>query len=331
MRLFGVGTEAESPRAAATAAPAVVSTDDPPRRALGTTGIEVYPLMFGTGEFGWNAGPDAVGEMLDRYREHGGNAVHTSDGFAGGRADHMLGQWMQTRGCRDDLVVAARVGAHADNPGLGPTNLVRAVEATLGRLGTDRIDVLYLDGTSDEGALLEDTLATGEWLRESGKIRVLGAFGFTAAGLVEARILAAAGYPRIEVIDEPYNLVHRQPFEGDQRLVATAQALAVTPSRAMEHGFLSGRRAPTGAGLRGQQLRRRRGWRGARVIKALEAVGAECGVPPAAVALAWLLAQPGILAPIVNPYALAHVDELVQGAGLALSRAHLAELTRAGD
>src|SRR5690606_13073446 len=124
-----------------------------------------------------------------------------------------------------------------------------------GRLGTDRIDILYLDGSSDHNALLEDTLATGEWLRESGKVRVLGAYGFTAAALVETRILAAAGYPRIEVIDEPYNLVHRMPYEGDQRLVATAQALAVTPSRAMEHGFLSGRsRARSSAGLRGQQV-----------------------------------------------------------------------------
>src|SRR5690606_4326990 len=114
-------------------------------------------------------------------------------------------------------------------------------EGSLTRLGVERIDLLYLDATLDRTTNLEDTLATVEWLRESGKIAAVGAFRFSPERLVEARILSSAGYPRIEVIDEPYNLVRREVFEGDLRLVAGAQNLAVTPSHALEHGFLSGR------------------------------------------------------------------------------------------
>jgi aryl-alcohol dehydrogenase-like predicted oxidoreductase len=100
--------------------------------------------------------------------------VHTSDGYAAGRSEHIVGQWLQRRGIRDDIVVAVRVGANPDHPGLGPVNLIRAVEASLTRLHTDRIDLLYLDALSDDATTLEDTLATVEWLIESGKVRAVG-------------------------------------------------------------------------------------------------------------------------------------------------------------
>src|ERR687897_962381 len=127
--------------------------------------------------------------------ELGGNTVHTADAFSAGRSEHIIGQWIRSRGLRDEVVLAVRVGGHADNPGLGSVNLVRAVEASLTRLGTDHIDVLYLDASGTDSPL-EDTLATAEWLLPAGKARALGAFGFTAERLVEARILASAGYPR---------------------------------------------------------------------------------------------------------------------------------------
>ncbi|WP_286303068.1 aldo/keto reductase [Microbacterium suwonense] len=244
----------------------------------------------------------------------------------------MVGRWLRSSGNRDRIVLSARIGAHADNPGLGSVNLVRAVEASLSRLGVDHIDVLYLDASLDETTNLEDTLATVEWLKDAGKITAVGGFRFAPEQLVEARILASAGYPRLTVLDEPYNLVRRDGFEGDLRLVAAAQSLAVTPSHALEHGFLSGRHRSKAAvtGVRGQQMRAHLNRRGIRVLRALDIVAAELSVPVAAVSVAWLLAQRTVVAPIVNAFAPEHIDELMQGAGITLSRTQLADLTRAG-
>ncbi|MGM7697187.1 aldo/keto reductase [Microbacterium sp. A84] len=304
------------------------------RVPIGETGIETFPLMLGAAEFGWNVDLETSHAILDRYIEFGGNAVHTADGFSGGRSEHIIGQWLRSRGLRDRAVLSVRIGAHADNPGLGSTNLVRAVEGSLTRLGVERIDVLYLDATLDATTNLEDTLSTVEWLRDAGKIGALGAFRFAPERLVEARILASAGYPRIEVLDEPYNLIRREAFEGDLRLVAGAQNLAVTPSHALEHGFLSGRhrsKALVSQGVRGDQLRGHLNRRGIRILRALDQVATELAVPVAAVSIAWLLAQRTIAAPIVNTFATQHVEELMQGAGISLSRTQIAELTRAGN
>jgi aryl-alcohol dehydrogenase-like predicted oxidoreductase len=342
MRLFSVGAgasaeraQSESPEHPSAPIPIVgPGVGESIRVPLVDTGFETFPLMLGAAEFGWNVDLETSHGILDRYLEFGGNAVHTADGFSGGRSEHIIGQWLRSRGVRDRTLLSVRVGSHADNPGLGSVNLVRAVEGSLTRLDVDAIDVLYLDATLDDGTNLEDTLATVEWLVEAGKIRAVGAFGFAPEKLVEARILASAGYPRIEVIDAPYNLVRRLPFEGDLRLVAGAQNLAVTPSHALEHGFLSGRhrsKSHMSQGVRGEQLRTHLNRRGIKILRALDQVATELGAPVAAVSIAWLLAQRTIAAPIVNAFATDHVDELMQGAGVTLTRAQVADLTRAGN
>ncbi|QIG38129.1 aldo/keto reductase [Microbacterium sp. 4R-513] len=346
MSLFGVGSSVSSAspetkvaNVPATHPSAPIPVQGPPlgkslRVPLGESGFDVFPLILGGAEFGWNVDLESSHDILDAYVELGGNAIHTADSFAGGRSEHIIGQWLSSRGLRDEIVLAVRVGGHPDNPGLGPVNLVRAVEASLTRLGTDRIDVLYLDAVADTGTAIEDTLATAEWLVESGKARALGAVGYTAAQLVEARIFASAGYPRITVLDVPFNVLRRHEFDSDLRLVAGAQGVAVTPSHALEHGFLSGRhrtRVRGSLSVRGAQLAASLNRRGTRTLRALDAVGAELGVPDAAVAVAWLLAQRIVTAPIVNAYAAAHVEELVQGVGVRLSRGQLADIARASE
>lgn len=344
MSFFGVGTTASSASTASGPASDVhpsapIPVQGPPvgqnvRVALGEGGAEIFPLILGGSEFGWNVDLESSHEILDTYVELGGNAVHTSDSYAAGRSEHIIGQWMHSRGLRDDITLAVRVGGHADNPGLGSVNLVRAVEASLTRLRTDRIDVLYLDATTDSISALEDTLATAEWLVDSGKIGTLGAVGYAAAQLVEARIFASAGFPRITVLDVPFNVLRRHEFDSDLRLVAGAQGIAVTPSHALEHGFLAGRQRTRLRGslsVRGAQLAANFNRRGSRTLRALDAVGTELGVPDAAVAVAWLLAQKLVTAPIVNAYAPGHVEELVQGVGVRLSRAQLSDIARAAE
>lgn len=304
------------------------------RVALGETGERIFPLILGGAEFGWHVDLAAAHRILDAYYERGGNALKTSDAYSSGRSEHIIGAWMSCRALRDDIVLGVRVGTNPDYPGLGPVNLIRAVEASLTRLHTDRIDVLYLDATADTPTALEDTLATAEWLIEAGKVRALGSLGLTASQLVEARILASAGYPRLTVLDVPYNVLRQGDFDGDLRLVAGAQGIAVTPSQALEHGYLAGvhrSRAQVGDSVRGTQLAAAMNRRGTRTLRAMDKIGAELSIPTSAVAIAWLLAQRTVVAPIVNVYAVAHVDELMQGVGAKLSRAHLAEIAKAAQ
>jgi aryl-alcohol dehydrogenase-like predicted oxidoreductase len=345
MGFFGAGTTPATTRPA----PEVTTVDAHPsapipvlgapvgervRVALGETGLRVFPLLLGGAEFGWHVDLAAAHRILDAYRDRGGNALHTSDAYSSGRSEYIIGRWLAARQAREEMVLAVRAGGSAEHRGLGPVALVRSVEASLARLGTDRIDILYLDAASDSTTALEDTLATAEWLIETGKVRALGASGHSAAQLVEARILSSAGYPRLTVLDVPYNVLRRGEFDGDLRLVAGAQGIAVTPSQALEHGYLAGAhrsRASVTTSVRGSQLATAMNRRGTRTLRALDRVGAELSVPPAAVAIAWLLAQRAVVAPIVNAYAVAHVDELVQGVGARLSRAQLAEIAKASE
>ncbi|MBB2976048.1 aryl-alcohol dehydrogenase-like predicted oxidoreductase [Microbacterium endophyticum] len=303
------------------------------RVPLGESSHVVFPLVLGGAEFGWNLNIDDSHAIIDEFVAIGGNALHTADSFVGGRSEHIIGQWVHTRGRRDDVVITTRVGAHPDNPGLGPVQLVRAVEASLMRLQTDHIDVLYLDGSVAD-APLEETLATTEWLVESGKVRTLGAYRFSPSQLVEARILSSAGYPRISVLDVPYNVVRRTDFTDDLRLVASAQGIAVTPSHALEHGFLAGStrtRADAAKSVRGSQKLDNLTKRGTRTLRALDAIAEELAVPTAAVAVAWLLAQKVIAAPIVSIDAPSQIHELVQGVGIKLNRGQLADIARASQ
>ncbi len=304
------------------------------RVPLGESGARVFPLILGGAEFGWHVDMSAAHAILDAYRERGGNAVKTSDADAAGRSEYIIGQWMARRCVRDSTVLCVRVGTNPDHPGLGSVNLIRSVEASLTRLGTDRIDVLYLDTTLDTQTALEDTLATAEWLIEAGKVRALGSVGHTAAQLVEARILASAGYPRLTALSVPYNVLRQSSYDGDLRLVAGAQGIAVTPSQPLEHGYLSGMhrsRSQIAASVRGSQLAAAMNRRGQRVLRALDRIGAELSIPTSAVAIAWLLAQRTVVAPVVNAFAVQHVVELVQGVGTKLSRAHLAEIAKAAQ
>lgn len=345
MGFFGVGTSPAGAGASGAVATSLAHPSAPipvqgrpigsgVRVPLGETGFDVFPLILGGAEFGWHVDLATAHRILDAYRDRGGNAVKTSDSYSAGRSEHILGEWIARRAVRDEVVLSVRVGDSPDHPGLGSVNLVRAVEASLTRLGTDRIDVLYLDATGDTTTAVEDTLATAEWLIESGKVRALGSVGHTAAQLVEARILASAGFPRLTVLDVPYNVLRRGDFDDDLRLVAGAQGIAVTPSQALEHGYLSGAhrsRARVTSSVRGSQLAAAMNRRGTRTLRALDRIGAELAVPTSAVAIAWLLAQRSVVAPIVNVYAVEHVDELMQGVGAKLSRAHLAELAKAAQ
>jgi aryl-alcohol dehydrogenase-like predicted oxidoreductase len=301
------------------------------RRPLGETELRVFPLALGTSTFGWTAQVDASAAILNRYFDFGGNFVDTADSYSAGRSEHIIGQWMARRRNRDNMVVATKIGNHPDNPGLGPVAMVRAVEASLERLQTDHIDLLYFH-LDDHTVPLEDTLGTAQWLIESGKVRYLGASNFSAERLVEARILSAAGYPRIQALETHYSLLHRQPFEGDLGLVSRGQRLGVMPYFALENGFLTGKyrsRSDLDGSARGARVARHLNRNGLRALHALDAVAAEQDAPVASIALAWLLAKPGVVAPVASASTAAQVDALVRSTAIHLTRSQLLELERA--
>ncbi|MET4639697.1 aldo/keto reductase [Mycetocola sp. 2940] len=301
------------------------------RRPLGETALNVFPLALGTSVFGWTAQVDASASILNRYFDFGGNFLDTADSYSAGRSEHIIGQWMARRRNRDDVVVATKIGNHPDNPGLGPVAMVRAVEASLERLQTDHIDLLYFH-IDDRTVPLEDSLGTAQWLIESGKVRYLGASNFSAERLVEARILSAAGYPRIEALETHYSLLHRQPFEGDLGLVSRGQGLGVMPYFALENGFLTGKyrsRSDLDGSARGARVARHLNRNGLRVLHALDAVAAEQNAPVASIALAWLLTKTGVVAPVASASRPEQVDALVRSTVIQLTRGQLLELERA--
>ena len=304
------------------------------RRRLGDSGRSVYPLALGGSVFGWTADDETSTAVLDRYEELGGDFVDTADSYAGGRSEVIIGNWMRTRRNRDEITVATKIGRNPDNPGLGQVSIVRAVEASLTRLQTDRIDVLFFHD-DDTTVHLEDSLATVEWLIESGKVRHLGASNFSADRLMEARILSSTGLPKFVALQSEYNLLHRHAFESAPLIVASAQELAVMPHSALAGGFLTGkyrgRDVPSGAGARGRKAVEHLGRRGVRVLSALDRIAADHGRQVTTIALAWLLAKRSVVAPVASASTPAQVSALMDAAGIRLTRGQMVELDRASE
>lgn len=301
------------------------------RRELPGTDSTVFPIALGGSVFGWTASAEDTVAILDRYAALGGNFIDTADSYAGGLSEVQIGAWMRHRGNRDEIVVATKIGRHADFPGLSKQNVIAAVDASLERLGTDRIDVLYLH-SDDPEVPLEDTLSAVQRLMSAGKVLALGASDFPVERLVQARVLAAAGYPRVSAYETEYSLVNRKSFEGDRALVARGQGLGVMPYFALANGFLTGKyraRNDFHGSTRESRAEAHFTRRGRRILRTLDTVAAEVSSSPATVALAWLLHRPNVVAPVVSASHPEQVEALTAAAHLSLNRAQLLELERA--
>ncbi|HEU0180777.1 MAG TPA: aldo/keto reductase [Agromyces mariniharenae] len=303
----------------------------PVRRALGDTGMATHPLALGGSTFGWTLGPNEAFDVLDRFAGVGGDLVDTADSYAAGRSECILGAWMRDRNTRDRMRVMTKVGRHPDHRGLAPVDIRAAVEDSLQRLGTDRIDVLFFHGDDPE-VPLEESLGEVDALITAGKVLAIGAADFSPERLIEARVLAANGLPRFELLTTRYNLMERKPFEGATELVAHAQGLAVLPYFALANGFLGGqvrRRADVRHDARGHRVAKHLGRRGHRVLAAVDEIAFAQGVQPASIALAWLLAKPTVVAPVASATRPDQVEALIAAASVELHRSELVELDRA--
>jgi len=311
------------------------------RRKLGRTPYEVAPLAFGGNVFGWTAAEPTSFSLLDAFVAGGGNLIDTANsysrwvpGHAGGESEAVIGRWIARRGHHDDVVIATKVGSDMGQGEkcLRREHILQQVDDSLRRLNVEAID-LYQSHWDDEKTPFEETLETYSRLIEQGKVRAIGASNLTAPRLSRAlEVSARKGLPRYETLQPLYNLYDRETFEGPLRDVCLREDIGVITYFSLAAGFLTGKyrsekdyaKSPRGPGMK-KYLNER----GLRILDALDDVAGRLRATPAQVALAWLMAQPGVTAAIASATSLAQLDDLLAATQLSLDELDMQQLDEA--
>jgi len=295
---------------------------------LGRTDLDVFPLCLGGNVFGWTASEQESFAILDAYAAAGGNFIDTADsysawvpGHVGGESETIIGRWMAARGNRNRMIIATKVGRCPGRLGLSAQNIRAGAEASLKRLNVDRID-LYYAHADDINTPIEETLREFDALIREGKVRCIGASNFTAERLAASLAMSARqGLARYVALQPHYNLVVRSEYEGALSDVCAREGVACVPYFALAMGFLSGKYRPgsTVESARAEGARRYLDARGQGVLSALDEIAAAHQTTVAAVALAWLLAQPTVAAPIASARTAAQLADLLPMATTTLT------------
>jgi aryl-alcohol dehydrogenase-like predicted oxidoreductase len=311
------------------------------QRRLGRSQLTVAPLAFGGNVFGWTVDESTSFALLDAFVDAGFNLIDTADvyshwapGNVGGESETIIGKWLAGSGKRDRVVIATKVGSQMaeDLHGLSKQYIMRAVEASLKRLQTDRID-LYQAHVDDETTQQDETLEAFSELIAQGKVRAIGASNFTAARLKSALDTSASrGLARYESLQPEYNLYDREGFERELEPLCRAEGIGVIPYFALASGFLTGKyrgQADLATSARSALVQKYLNARGMRILDALDNVSANLNATPAQVALAWLIARPSITAPIASATSLEQLRDLTTAAHLRLDDDAMATLDEA--
>lgn len=309
---------------------------------LGRSSLEVSPLCFGGNVFGWTVDELTSFSLLDAWLDAGMNFVDTADvysrwapGHQGGESETVIGKWLRQSGKRHQLVLATKVGKEMGEGkiGLRPEYIREAVDASLRRLQTDYID-LYQSHDDDASVPLEDVLGTFDELIQQGKVRAIGASNYSAPRLAEAlQVSQKYGLARYESLQPLYNLYDRVVFEKELQPLCVEQQVGVINFYALAAGFLTGKyrtMADAGKSARGAKTTSLYlNDRGLRVLGALDIVAQQLGVPPSEVAIAWVMSQPGIAAPIASATSLTQMQSLIRASQLQLDDTAMATLNQA--
>ena len=310
-------------------------------RTLGHSGLQIAPLMLGGNVFGWTIDAATSFTILDAFTDAGFNFIDTADVYSrwkpgnhGGESETILGQWFARSGKRDKVILATKVGMDMGDgkKGLARNYILRAVEDSLKRLRTDYID-LYQSHQDDPSTPIDETLSAYQQLIRQGKVRIIGASNYKAPRLREAAEIAQReNLPVYQTLQPEYNLYDRHEFETELQPVAKELSLDVIPYFSLASGFLTGKyksKDDSRGANRESRVARYFDDRGLRILKALDEVAKETGAAQATISLAWLLAQPTILAPIASATSTKQLDALLAAPDLKLSSAALAKLTQA--
>ncbi|QMV18571.1 aldo/keto reductase [Granulicella sp. 5B5] len=310
------------------------------KRFLGKSELAIVPLVFGGNVFGWTIDEAKSFEVLDAFVDRGFDCIDTADvysvwvpGHKGGESETIIGNWLKKSGKRDKVVLLTKVGMKMpDGEGLSKKWILTEVENSLKRLQTDHID-LYQSHKDDEATPLEETLEAYSQLIQQGKVRYIGASNYTGARLEEALTVGKnKKLPEYKALQPEYNLYARQAYEKDLAPVAESHGLGVIPYFSLASGFLTGKYQSledTKGKNRGSRVEKYFDDRGMKILKALKQVSEEVKAEQASVALAWLLAQPTVTAPIASATSVEQLQALFPSVELKLSEAQLKSLTEA--
>ncbi len=313
------------------------------QRTLGRSGIKVGALAFGGNVFGWTVDEPTSFRLLDAFVDSGLNLIDTADvystwvpGHRGGESETIIGNWLQKTGKRDKVVLATKAGKPMGDgrKGLSRKYIMQAIEDSLRRLQTDYVD-LYQSHEDDPATPLEETLAAFSDLQKVGKVRAIGASNYGGARLQQSLdVSSRLGGSRYETLQPEYNLYAREAFERDLRPVCERSGLGVLPYFSLASGFLTGKyrsENDLAKSQRGSRIKSFFNQRGYRILDALDHVSRDKKATPAQVALAWLMAQPTVVAPLASATSVTQWNELQGSLQLTLDPADLRLLDNASS
>jgi aryl-alcohol dehydrogenase-like predicted oxidoreductase len=288
---------------------------------IAETDLVVHPLCLGGNVFGWSADKAQSEGVLDAYTKHGGNFIDTADvysewkeGNVGGESETIIGTWAKARGNRSELVIATKVAMLSKRPGLSAANIIAACDESLKRLQTDYID-LYYSHKDDEETPIEETLNAYAQLIAQGKVRYIAASNFGADRLAQSlKFSADNSIPSYVAVQDHYNLMHRTEFESNQAPLLAQNSITCIPYFGLARGFLTGkyRAGVTVDSMRAGGVAEYQTEKGYAVVSALEEISKAHNSSIAAVALAWLRAQPQVSTPIASARTVEQLEEIIQ-------------------
>ncbi|WP_299517664.1 aldo/keto reductase [Mucilaginibacter sp.] len=312
------------------------------KRELGQSGIMVSPFCFGGNVFGWTVDEKQSFELLDAFIGSGLEFIDTADvysrwvpGHKGGESETIIGNWLKKSGKRDKVIIATKVGKPMEGmQGLSKKYITQAVEASLKRLQTDHID-LYQSHDDDKATPLEETLATYTDLIKQGKVRAIGASNYSASRFKEAlQVSKDTNLASYQTLQPEYNLYDREAYEKELEPVCIENNIGVITYYSLASGFLTGKyrsEADLSKSPRGGGVKRYLNDRGLKILAALDEVAAQYKTTPATVAIAWVIARPGITAPIASATSIKQLQEITQAVHLNLDAKAIDLLTKASD
>ncbi|MPS75127.1 MAG: aldo/keto reductase [Chryseobacterium sp.] len=275
------------------------------------TDLEIAPINFGGNVFGWTLDEKESFNIMNKFTEGGFNFIDTADTYSwwvngkGGQSEEIIGKWMKERKNRQDIVIATKVGSETKEHGfdISKKHILKSVDESLKRLGTDHID-LYYTHFDDNKTSVEETLSAYDEIVKAGKVRYIAASNVSPERLIESFETAEKNnFPKYVALQPHYNLVEREKFETDYAPLVEKYGLSAFPYWSLAAGFLTGKyrtEADFETTARGGGIKKYFDDKGKAVLAALDKISEKHQSQPATVALAWLLANPLITAPIVS-------------------------------
>lgn len=311
--------------------------------ALGRTGLDISKIVFGGNVFGWTADETMSHRLLSRMTEAGLTTIDTADaysrwvdGHSGGESETIIGNWLAANpGQRVRVQIITKVGSDmGQGKTLKASWIEEAVEHSLSRLKTDYID-LYLSHWPDPDTPHDETLAAYAKLIEAGKVRHIGCSNFSRQQMEDADAAARQhDLPGYEVLQPEYNLYDRASFEGPLAEYCTQNDIGVITYFSLAAGFLTAKydtAEQAAKAARAHRLGKYFDAKGRRILTALSEMSEQTGHPQSELALAWLMAKPGVTAPIASATSEAQLDSLIAAAGVTLTDEQVAKLDEAGE